>query len=401
MKILFLNKRLLFPLNFGGNIRTLNVLRYLAQWHDVTYVSNIQPGEEGYAAQMRELGLRLETIPWRETPRASWRFWAKLAANLGSVYPYSANKEYDRRLRQKVDELLSQESYDLVICDFVQISRNVMGLTSPPRILFQHNVEAQIFERHAHSDRNWLRRRYMGLQWKKMRRFEDSAGRQYDAVIAISNQDRDKFETDYGWDHVHVIDTAVNTEFFSPNGQAEQQDRLVFVGSLDWLPNQDGVRHFVERIWPEVLRRRPEATFQIVGRNPPRSLERLEETPGVELVGSVPDVRPYVGNASVFVVPLLVGGGTRLKIFEAMAMGKAVVSTSLGAEGLPVTNGEHIQLADSPENFAARVVELLEDATRRREQADRGRRLILQNFSAETVARQFEEICQSVVTTRT
>ena len=397
MQVLFLQKRPLFPADTGGKIRTLNVLRHLARWHEVTYLCNVQPSDEEHLPEMQDLGIRLETIPWKETPRTSIRFYGDLAANLYSRFPFNVNKDYDPRLRRRAAELLAAQRHDLLICDFVQMARNAVGLDVPRKILFEHNVEAQVFQRHAATDRGVTRRLYMRLQWHKMRRFEAEAGRQFDAVIAVSQQDRETFEREYGWQHVEVIDTAVDLDYFRPNGKREEPDRVVFVGSMDWLPNQGGVQHFVESVWPKIHKKRPRSTFQIVGRNPPSTVTRLAETPGVEILGTVPDIRPYLAEAAVVVVPLLVGGGTRLKIFEAMAMKKAVVSTSLGAEGLDIQSGEHVMLADTPDEFADAVTGLLEDSELRMRLGADARRLVVDNYSSETVARQFDQICRRVV----
>ena len=162
-------------------------------------------------------------------------------------------------------------------------------------------------------------------------------------------------------------------------------------------PNEDGVEYFCSAIWPLIRERRPQAIFRIVGRNPSPRVQRLAEVPGVEVSGTVPDVRPMLAAASVVVVPLRVGGGTRIKIFEALAMEKGVVSTSLGAEGLPVESGVNIELADAPRHFADAVVELLEDEQRRRRLGEAGRELVEARFSTESVARQFEAICQSAI----
>ena len=396
-KILFLQKRLLFPTDSGGKIRTLNVIRHLARWHDITYLCNILEDEKPFLDDMIALGLELETIPWREVSRQSARFYVDLAANLMSKYPFNVNKDFDPRLRQRAAELLSQHDYDLIICDFVQMARNCLDLNGPPKILFEHNVEAQIFERHAQNDEGWLRRKFMGIQWRKMQRFEGRAGRAFDRVVAVSNQDKATYERDYGWDHVDVIDTAVDTEYFRSDTSSEVPGRCVFVGSMDWLANQDGAKFFVKEIWPTVLKAHPHATFQIVGRNPPDFVRNLEEHQGVTVTGSVPDIRPHMCEAQVVVVPLLVGGGTRLKIFEAMAMQKAVVSTPLGAEGLKVTDEQDIVLRADPQQFAASVNELLSNDAKREQLATSAYELVAQHYSAEAVARQFDSICQRVI----
>ncbi len=396
-KILFLQKRLLFPTDSGGKIRTLNVLRHLARWHDITYLCNILPAEQQYLGKMEEIGLKMVTIPWAEAPRGSFAFYRDLALNLISPYPFNVNKDFDPRLRQRAQSLLREESFDLLICDFVQMARNCIGMRSVPKLLFEHNVEAQIFQRHAKQDKGLARRAYMWLQWKKMHRFESRAGRDFDTVIAVSQQDQQTYQQQYGWQHTRVIDTAVDTEYFAPQEVDETKHRCVFIGSMDWLPNEDGVRYFVREVWPLVRKRYPDATFQIVGRNPTPAISALNHQDGVEVTGSVPDVRPYVSEAQVIVIPLLVGGGTRLKVFEAMAMGKPIVSTSLGVEGLDVSHEKNVLLADTTEALAEQTLRLFDDESLRKSLADNALEMVRTQYSAEVVARQFDEICRATL----
>ena len=398
MKILFLQKRPLFPADSGGKIRTLNILRHLARWHDVTYLCNFAENERKFLPKMADLGLELETIPWREASRHSWRFYGQLATNVLSRHPFNVAKDYDRRLRRRAEELLAENDYDLIICDFVQMARNAIGLTGPPKLLFQHNVEAEIFARHAKTGGSWALRQYMHLQYRKMRRFEAKAGRDFDAVVAVSDRDKQTFQADYGWDHVHTIDTAVDLDYFQRNGTEERPDQIMFLGAMDWLPNEDCAEYFVREVWPIVRNKRPNVTFQIVGRNPTPLVRQLNSATGVEVVGTVPDVRPYLAESSVVVVPLRIGGGTRIKIFEAMAMGKTVVSTTLGAEGLNVTSGHDIEIADTPNELADAVLRLLDSPDLRTTIGANARELVEQHYSAEKIARQFEEICQIAVT---
>ena len=397
MRILFIQNRLLFPTNTGGRIRTLNILRYLARWHNVTYLCNLSSGEEEHADAMRALGVRLETVSRDEVTNSQWRFYRQLAWNQFSRQPFSVAKDFNPTLRARATQLLAELSVDLLICDFVQMAPCVAGLHCPPTILVQHNVEAQIFERHAAHDHGWLRRRIMGAEWRKMRRFEAESGQRFDAVVAVSEADKTVFENEYGWKHVHVIDTAVDVEYFTPASGAERPGRVAFVASMDWLPNQDGVRFFVEQVWPRIRSAHPEANFQVVGRNPPPAISRLSQVDGVEVKGTVPDVRPYLAQAMVVVAPILVGGGTRIKIFEAMAMGKPVVSTTVGAEGLKVVPGKHLLLADTPREMADAIQSLLKNADKRKRLGRAARELVCCHFSAETIARQFEGICRGTI----
>jgi glycosyltransferase involved in cell wall biosynthesis len=397
MKILFLSKRLLFPTDRGGLVRTLNVVRHLSQWHDLTFLSNQQPGQEEDCLEMTRLGLRLVTVPWEEVSRSNWRFYRDLAWNLFSPDPFNAAKDYDPALRARARQLLDEARYDLVVCDFVQMARNAIGIWDGPSVLFEHNVEAEIFERHSRTDEGWIRRRFMGYQAAKMRRFEGWAGRQFTRVVAVSERDKEQYERRYGWTNVDVIDTAVDIDYYRPNDCAKQAGTVLFVGSLDWLPNVDGLRWFVAEVWPLVRRDQPEARLRLVGRNPTSEIQSLAEHPGVELVGPVPDTRPWLAESEVSIVPLRIGGGTRLKVFEAMAMGLPVVSTPLGAEGLQVQSGEHLLLAEGAEKVAEAVVRLLRSEALRMALGRAARNLVVTRFSSESVARQFEAVCQRAV----
>jgi glycosyltransferase involved in cell wall biosynthesis len=397
VKILFLHKQILFPHDTGGKIRALNVLRHLARWHEVTYLCNLRRGEERYLPEMRALNLRVEAVPGEAAPRGGARFYAGIAANLLSDRPFSIARNYDRAVRRRLARLLAEDHYDVLICDCPQMALHARGLRADANILFQHNVEAQILRRHAESSTGRLKSAYMRSQWRRMERFERDCGRWFDAVIAVSEPDRDAFRRDYGWPDVYAIDTAVDTEFFPQAGPPADPNGVLFLGSLDWLPNEDGLKFFAGQVWPAVRAARPDAVFRIVGRNPSPGVRALADRPGIELVGGVPDVRPHLAKAAVVVVPLLVGGGTRLKIFEAMASGRAVVSTTVGAEGLPVVHGKHFLRADKSEAFAEAVVRLLDDTGYRDRLAGDACRLVHGRFGSEAVARQFEGICREVL----
>ncbi|MCA9136346.1 MAG: glycosyltransferase [Planctomycetales bacterium] len=396
-KILFLQKRLLFPTDSGGKIRTLNIIKHLARWHDITYLCNILPSEQPYIDSMNGIGLNLETIPWSESGRNTVAFYRDLALNIFSPYPFNVNKDFDPRLRARVLKLLQQENFDLVVCDFVQMARNCLGIKTLPKLLFEHNVEAQIFERHAKQGSGLLLRAYMWLQWKKMHQFERRAGRDFDLVVAVSDQDRASFENRYDWRHTRVIGTSVDTDYYFPEDVPVVPRRCTFVGSMDWLPNEQAVIYFVQRIWPLVRRRFSDATFQIVGRNPPRSIAVFDQQDGVSVTGNVPDVRPYLAGSEVVVIPLRVGGGTRLKVFESMAMGKPIVSTTLGVEGLPVENLTHLLLADDPETFAMQIGRLFDDQLLRRRLTEESLSFVRSKHGTETIAMQFNSICEEAI----
>jgi glycosyltransferase involved in cell wall biosynthesis len=219
-----------------------------------------------------------------------------------------------------------------------------------------------------------------------------------DHVLAVSENDRDEFVSFLDPTRLTVIPTGVDTEFFQPSPEEEAPDSIVFTGSMDWLPNEDAMVYFIEQILPLIRNELPQASLKVVGRKPSRRLQELAaRKPGVELTGWVEDVRPHVARGAVCVVPLRIGGGTRLKIFEAMAMGKAVVSTSIGAEGLPVQHSQDILLADDPAEFAHSVVSLLRNSSERKRLGVAARKLVEENYGWPKIARTFAAVLAQVV----
>jgi glycosyltransferase involved in cell wall biosynthesis len=263
-------------------------------------------------------------------------------------------------------------------------------------VLFQHNVEAMIWKRHYEVQTATARKAYLYRQWQKMRAFEAKACPQFDSVIAVSREDRDQMQQEYGLENVFDVPTGVDTAYFRPRGRIETRPHhLVFTGSMDWLPNEDGIRYFTEQIMPRIKQSVPDVTLTVVGRDPyPSLVELSKRDPSVTVTGRVDDVRPYMEEAAVYIVPLRIGGGTRLKIYEAMAMEKPVVSTTIGAEGLPVTDGEEIVLADTPESFAQAVVELLKQQNLSAEIGARAAAKVRAEFGWESVADSFAAICE-------
>jgi polysaccharide biosynthesis protein PslH len=245
-----------------------------------------------------------------------------------------------------------------------------------------HNVETMIWKRHYEVARNPLWKAISWREWQTMKRAERSYLRKADHVLAVSEADKVEFLDFLDPSKLSVVPTAVDSEYFAPPSESATTASIVFTGSMDWLPNEDAVFYFVKEILPLVRERVPSASVTIVGRNPSRRLLALaDRESGVELTGWVEDVRPFIAKAAVSIVPLRIAGGTRIKIYEAMSMAKPVVSTSVGAEGLPVTNGQNILLADNPPDFAEAVVSLLTDDVRRKQMGSAARTFVSNSYS--------------------
>ena len=396
MKILWLNAGLLLPLDKGGKLRTWHLMRHLARRHNITYLSFSDPSQtEEHRTGMREVCHRLETVPRTDPAKGTLRFYADAARYVIDPIPYAVAKYRSPAYAARVQELLNSGGFDAVVCDFLPPVVNMPRTLDCPTILFTHNVEAEIWRRHAETATNPIARRLLGQQWQRMLRFERDALARFDLVLAVSEADGDTFARLYPGAlraPVHVVQTGVDTQYFSPaSATPARRAHLVFTGSMDWLPNEDGMLYFVRDILPLVRKAEPGATLSIIGRAPTPAVRKLGEEHGIEVTGSVDDVRTHVAPGSVYIVPLRIGGGTRLKIFEAMGMSKAVVSTTIGAEGLPVTNGEDIVIADEPAAFADAVVRLIRDDAARTRIEAAGRRLVVERYDWSAVAQDFED----------
>ena len=370
MKLLWLNAGLLLPLDKGGKLRTWHVMRHLAARHDITYLSFEDSTQtEADRRGMCEVCSRLDTVPRTDAPKGTWRFYADAAGYLVDPVPYAVAKYRAAAYRARVEDLLATGGFHAVVCDFLPPVVNLPERLPCPAILFTHNVEAEIWRRHAEQAANSVSKYLMTQQWRRMLRFEGAALARFDLVLAVSEADGKTFSRSYPnrlRAPVHVVQTGVETDYFTPQAAEPARAHLVFTGSMDWLPNEDGMTYFCREILPKIREAEPEATLSIIGRAPTPAVRRLADIPGVEVTGRVDDVRPHIARGAVYVVPLRIGGGTRLKMFEAMSMAKAVVSTTVGAEGLPVTCGRDIEIADEPSRFAHAVVHLIRDTEARR-----------------------------------
>ena len=390
MRILWLKSDLLIPLDKGGKLRTWHLLRHLARHHEITYLGFASPADgQDTFDRMREVARHIESVPRTDRAKGSLRFYLDAASHLLNPLPYAIGKYRSRAFTEKIEQLLREREFDLIVCDFVLPVVNLPARVPCPVVVFTHNVEAEIWRRHAEMQRSRIGRFLYSRQHRRMLRFERRALGRADGVLAVSDVDRDTLSRLYpeaAQEPIHVVPTGVDTEFFQPACSAPGSRSLVFTGSMDWLPNEDAMTFFCREVLPLIRAEEPETTLAIVGRTPTPAVQRLAQEAGVSVTGRVDDVRPYMADAAVYVVPLRIGGGTRLKIFEAMAMGKAVVSTDVGAEGLPVRHGEHVMLANEPAAFASAVVDLMRSVDRRRTLEAAARALVVGRYDWASVA---------------
>jgi glycosyltransferase involved in cell wall biosynthesis len=394
MKILWVKTDFLHPTDRGGQIRTLETLRQLHANHEVHYVAYNNPAQPEGLRRASEYSFRAYPVDRPIPPRGSPRFLAQLARNLASPLPLAVGRYASRQMRDQVQSLISSVRFDSVVCDFLSVAPNIPDLSRS--VLFQHNVETVIWRRHAEHAGSAVRRAYFRLQAERMSRYERTACQAAAHIIAVSENDASQMKQLFGVSRVSAVSTGVDLDYFARPADAAEGNGIVFVGAMDWMPNIDGARWFTQEILPLIRKKHPMTRLTLAGRSPVPELQAFAAAdPLIEVTGTVPDIRPYLWNAALSIVPLRIGGGTRLKIYEAMAAGIPVVSTAVGAEGLAVQDGQTIALADSPALFAERCLELLDSQDRSARMSSAARAAVADRFSWAQVGRQFESILQS------
>jgi polysaccharide biosynthesis protein PslH len=401
MRILWVKMGGLWPSNTGGRVRSLQIISELSRRHQVSVVTTHGLGDdpEGLARQL-PLCRHVDSLPYVVPKRGDRQFPLAVVRSWFSADPVDLWKWRVPSVRARVDGFMSRDTVDVCVADFLFATPNVPFGGQVPVVLFEHNVEYQIWQRLAAIEQSPLKRALLEVEWRKVMTREAAACAAADLTIAVSEDDRRRLAQLAPLAQTATIPTGVDTGYFRKNGTPEVPGRIVFTGSMDWRPNEDAVLYFIDTMLPAIRRRVPIATLAIVGRNPTPRLRDAAARVGALVSGTVDDVRPWIDEASVCVVPLRAGGGTRLKIFEALAMEKPVVSTTLGAEGLALAPGREFVAADDPDVFVREVVSLLRDPSRRRVLARAGRRLVEEKYSWSHVAREFEGHLDSAVASR-
>jgi len=402
MKILWLKSDFLYPADTGGKIRSYNILRQLAGEHEMSYLclTDETPSAEALD-HLRSFCKRVDFIPFKPERKFSPEFYLAVFRNLISSRPYVINKYKNSRIAEEIKKRVASGEVDVLLCDFLEMSVNLADITGVPMVLFQHNVETEIWRRHFETNENPLKKGYLYIDYQRFFKYEKMACGWFDDVLVVSEADGRLLREKYDVKHTTVIPTGVDTEYFKPNPDLIEPKSIAFVGSMDWLPNQDAVDYFVGEIYPKIKAKAADARFYIVGRRPPEKIMNLaEQDSSITVTGTVDDIRPYVDKARVYIVPIRIGGGTRIKIYEALAQKKAIISTAIGAEGLPLEDGKHIIIADDPDCFADAVLRLLDDNDLNTRIGENGYSLVNEKYSWEKVAGNISRALQEVVNLR-
>jgi sugar transferase (PEP-CTERM/EpsH1 system associated) len=406
LKVLFLSQIVPYPPHGGVLQRGYNLLRELGRNARVHLLAFVHPDVLPTEAALQESRAALEKFCeaveyfplW---PKASpIHRVAGLAASALSSSPFSTLAHRSAAFQRRVSELAGTRSFDLIHVDTIALTQFLDGKSRIPTVLTHHNIESQLMERRAGAEKGLLARQFLRRETKKLWSYEVENVGSFDVNVFVSKADEQTMLERVPGLRTAIVPNGVDIEYFMPN-QGLDAPALIYTGGMNMFANRDAVMFFLSEIWPLIRTRVPGVRFYAVGQDPPKELSALAaRDPQIVVTGYVTDVRPLVRDASVYVVPLRVGGGTRLKVLDAMAMGKAMVSTSIGCEGLDVRPDEHLLVADSPEQFADRTVMLLEDRNRRLDLGRAARELVEHRYSWRTIGGQLLDAYRTAIEQR-
>ena len=396
LRILILTPSLPYPPIWGFGIRVHEFVRLLARHHDVSLLTYEEPGESDKVAAVAKL-CTVHTVPRARETEAVKRV-AQMRSML-SRHSYQRRSLYSQDMQRKLNELTSREHYDVIQIESSQLAGFSFG-GDAVTVLDEHNIEYELLYRMFKTERSAARRFYNWLEFTKFRREEVGSWRSVSGCVSTSAREREIIQATAPRQPTLVAANAVDVDYFHPADAPADTNALVMTGLMHYRPNVDGAVYFVREILPHLLARRPDTVFYAVGAGAPDELKQLASA-HVVVTDTVPDVRPYVHRAAVFVVPLRMGGGTRLKVLEGLSMEKPVVSTSLGCEGIDVVRGEHLLIADDPRAFADSVLRLIDDRALAMRLGRNGRDLAIRQYRWESVADQLESFHDQLITGRT
>jgi polysaccharide biosynthesis protein PslH len=391
--ILMVIPTLPFPPIWGFGQRAYQLARHLARQHRVTVVAYASSAQRPDVEEMARVVHEVVAVVG-EPPRGLRRRLMQVKS-LASRVPFHAASLRTRALQGAVDDTLARHHFDVILLESSQMG----WVSSPPGlpvVIDEHNIESELLERMADSERTVLRRLFHEIEFRRYRRFEDRTWAASAGCTTTSSRDAARLYSRRPEVLVAIVPNGVDVDQFAPQASHEAPGRLIFTGLMDYRPNFDGISWFLDEIYPLIQQRRPDVQLQIVGHGSPEVLDELRG-PGIEVTGRVPDLRSYLDDATVAIVPLRIGGGTRLKVVEAMSMGKAIVSTALGAEGIQVADGEHCLVADNTTEFAEAVCRLLDDPDLRRRLAINARALAVEDYSWQRSSDHMSALLERVV----
>lgn len=403
MKILFLSQIVPYPPHGGVLQRGYNIIRQIARHHEVHLLAFVHPDTLGSEDLVNDSKYHLEqfcaSVDYFDLWPKKSSLHKLIAYASAFVYPlpFSTLAHRSARFKARMQEIISKEAIDVVHYDTIGLAPYLEFGKDLPNVITHHNIESTLMARRSKVESTWLTRYYVGLQAKRLRRYEISESPRFDINVMVSSTDETELKAMTPSVKTTVVPNGVDVEYFSVRDE-EQAPAIIYTGGMNMFANKDAVMHLIEDIWPRIRQKVPDAVFKVIGQDPPEELLSISSRdPSIQVLGFVDDIRPHVASSAVYVVPLRVGGGTRLKVLDALSQGKAIVSTSVGCEGIEVTDGKDIYIEDQDDRFADRVIELLSNAELRKDLGTHARYLAESRYAWESIGQVLLDAYQTVV----
>jgi len=397
MNILFLSTENPYPPDHGHHIRTYNILKCLARKNKIFFIG-FEKSENLIAKE--KLEKLCETVDMFLLPEGKWkwRFFFAVFGNLFSPLPFAVKKYFRKEARKRLRQIIKENNVDLIHVDMLHLGLYYDDIKQFPNVLVNHNVESIMLRRKIKIQRNFIVKLYLLLQYFKLYRFEKKVCSMFDKCIVVSEVDKDILMNMSPQADFDVIPNGVDVDYYFPNDNESRISGLSWMGGMKDEDNKDAVDYFLDEIWPKILAEIPDVTACFVGKSPTKKLvKNAKENQNIKIMGYVEDVRPYILQSLVFIAPLRSGSGTKLKVLNAMAMGKAVVTTSIGAEGIKVTPDENIMIADNPQDFAEKIIYLLRHPEIAIKIGKEARQVIEKYYDWKVIDKNMEQIYQKVL----
>ncbi|GAB4524247.1 MAG: glycosyltransferase family 4 protein [Anaerolineales bacterium] len=398
MNVLLLTQVLPYPPDSGPKIKTWNLLQYLSQRHEVTLVSFTRGDQSTEVAALRAVCQEVYTLPMQ---RAVWRDALALAHSFVSGQPWTMVRDQRAAMRRLLERLLREKHFDILHADQLNMAQYAALGNGTPRVLDAHNALWVLYRRLAETlpARNPLKWLY-ARDWQLLKRYEGEICRTFDGVLTVSEEDALALkEAAHTPAHLQVVPIAIDADATPPVQRAPNADHILHIGTMFWPPNVDGILWFLNEVFPLIQKARPAVQCDLVGSRPPAEIQAWDGE-HIHVTGYVPDPTPYLQCAGVMIVPLRAGGGMRVKILNALSQELPLVSTTIGAEGIALQDGVHALIADTPEDFAAAVLHLLEDRTLANELGRNGRRLMLEKYDYRRACAPVDDLYRRVAENR-
>ncbi len=413
MKILWLSHLVPYPPKGGILQRSYHLLHEVSRYHEVDLLAFHQPNlmqplfpdmESGLAEARSVLGEFCTHIDFVDIdsdiqPLGMYRLAFK---SLLTKDPYTINWLKSGTYTERLKALLRDRRYDLVHLDTISLLPYFSEVRHLPAVLDHHNIESHMLLRRAENEENALKKWYFKQEGTRLESIEAKFCPEFSLNITCSDIDKNRLETIAPASRVQEIPNGVDIQYFKPDPSVKQNCSLIFIGTLSWYPNIEAVRFIAQQLWPELKQAIPQISIDIIGAKPPEDIQQLgEQDVHFNVHGFVDDILPYLDRAAIYICPIMDGGGTKLKILDALSMGKAIVAHTIACEGIEVENGKNVLFAHSVDEYIDAIKQLLSNEGLRREMGQSARRLIEDNYAYESVGKKLSAAYEQCVQAHT